>query len=141
MLALSIGVSHWSCLRVGAPISSQLYTTSSWAHRETLELRTSPFSQGAETVSCPIPVNLLSWPWEVSKQADGSGVGVDAGAAALGELWGWRSCLPFQREPYGYFDSSHQIVSGDLEIWGRSLWGIFLGRGACQASSSGIASI
>lgn len=34
-----------------------------------------------ETVSCPIPVNLLSWPWEGSRRADGSGVGVDAAAA------------------------------------------------------------
>lgn len=36
----------------------------------------------------------------------------------------------FPGEPYGDFDSSHQTDSGDLEIWGWSPWGMFLGRGS-----------
>lgn len=124
LLALYGGVSHWPSLRVGgARIISALYCVITDTQRDpgaTQPSLSSPSPasgqedgpQWVETIACRIPINLPSWLWEGSRKAYGPST------AALGELWDWLSCLPLQREPYGCFDSTHQMISGDLEIWG-----------------------
>lgn len=104
--------------------------TETLAHTAQLDLSLPSFrTRGWSTVGgnrfllYPNQSPLLAW--EGSRQADGLVL-----VLRLLQLWGWLSCLPFQREPYGCFDSSHQKVSGDLEIWGWGFWGIFLGRDA-----------